>query len=170
MFAGRFVFSTPYTASGKAHGDITEQCMRKTILTTAESFPYVKRRSKVVHTEKVGLSTPSVQVGLFYPLFTFFSTSLLSSLLFLPPLLFLFPPSSLLSSLFSPLPSLSLPSLRLSSTRWRWPSWECRTRSGASNKLSSSSRQTGSYCRCSYREVLLPLSTRSALVIHHTNM
>ena len=99
-----------------------------------------------------------------------FSTSLFSLLLFLPTLLFLFPPSSLLSSLFSPFPSLSLPSLRLSSTRWRWPSWECRTRSGASNKLSSSSRQTGSYCRCSYREVLLPLSTRSALVIHHTNM
>ena len=54
MFAGRFVFSTPYTATGKAHGDITEQCMRKTILTTQESFPYVKRRSKVVQTEKVG--------------------------------------------------------------------------------------------------------------------
>ena len=48
------MFSTPYTATGKAHGDITEQCMRKTVLTTQESFPYVKRRSKVVQTEKVG--------------------------------------------------------------------------------------------------------------------
>ena len=102
MFAGRFVFSTPYTATGKAHGDITEQCMRKTILTTQESFPYVKRRSKVVHTEKVGLAVPNVQVGL----------KLLFSHSF-PFVFFLPPPSSLLpplSSLLSP-PSSLLPPL-----------------------------------------------------------
>ncbi len=51
--AARFVFSTPYTPGGKAHGDIHEQYMRKTILITAESFPYVKRRSRVVAAEKV---------------------------------------------------------------------------------------------------------------------
>lgn len=31
----RFVFETPFTAAGgKAHGDVTKQCMRKTILTS----------------------------------------------------------------------------------------------------------------------------------------
>lgn len=50
---GRFVFSTPYTPSGKAHGEVDEQYMLKTILTSAESFPYVKRRSQVVKSDKV---------------------------------------------------------------------------------------------------------------------
>lgn len=50
---GRFVFSTPYTPSGKAHGEVDEQYMMKTILTSDESFPYVKRRSKVIKSEKV---------------------------------------------------------------------------------------------------------------------
>ena len=52
-FLGRFVFKTPYTACGKAHGEVDEQYMLKTILTSAESFPYVKRRSAVVKIEKV---------------------------------------------------------------------------------------------------------------------
>lgn len=30
----RFVFETPFTSDGKAHGDVTKQCMRKTILTS----------------------------------------------------------------------------------------------------------------------------------------
>lgn len=50
---GRFVFNTPYTAGGKAHGDIDDQCMCKTILTTKDMFPYVKKRSKVINFEKV---------------------------------------------------------------------------------------------------------------------
>lgn len=29
----RFMFETPFTKSGKAHGSPAEQCMRKTILT-----------------------------------------------------------------------------------------------------------------------------------------
>ena len=29
-----FVFETPFTQDGKAHGDVTKQCMRKTILTS----------------------------------------------------------------------------------------------------------------------------------------
>lgn len=37
----RFIFSTPFTKSGKAHGELHEQCKRKTILTTANHFPYV---------------------------------------------------------------------------------------------------------------------------------
>ena len=30
----KFVFETPFTQEGKAHGDVTKQCMRKTILTS----------------------------------------------------------------------------------------------------------------------------------------
>ena len=54
---GRFSFNTPFTPGGKAHGDVKEQYMRKTILTSMESFPYVKKRSKVVKLDTVGLST-----------------------------------------------------------------------------------------------------------------
>ena len=53
---GRFVFNTPYTKGGKAHGEIDEQCMCKTILYTKDTFPYVKKRSKVINVEKVGWS------------------------------------------------------------------------------------------------------------------
>ena len=30
----RFIYETPFTVSGKAHGSLTEQCKRKTILTS----------------------------------------------------------------------------------------------------------------------------------------
>ena len=30
----RFVFETPFTQDGRTHGDVTKQCMRKTILTS----------------------------------------------------------------------------------------------------------------------------------------
>ena len=30
----RFVFETPFTPDGRAHGQVTQQCMRKTILTS----------------------------------------------------------------------------------------------------------------------------------------
>lgn len=50
---GRFVFNTPYTPSGKAHGEVDEQFMLKTILTSAVAFPYVTRRSRVIKAEKV---------------------------------------------------------------------------------------------------------------------
>lgn len=53
---GRFSFNTPYTLCGKAHGEVDEQYMMKTILTSAESFPYVKRRSSVLKAEKVGMN------------------------------------------------------------------------------------------------------------------
>lgn len=35
----RFIFSTPFTQSGRAHGELHEQYKRKTILTTASHFP-----------------------------------------------------------------------------------------------------------------------------------
>lgn len=41
------MFSTPFTPTGKAHGDIAEQWKRKTILTVENSFPYIKKRIKV---------------------------------------------------------------------------------------------------------------------------
>lgn len=33
----RFVFETPFTLSGKKHGDVEEQCKRRTILTSEPS-------------------------------------------------------------------------------------------------------------------------------------
>ena len=54
LLLGRFVFNTPYTPSGKARGDLHEQYMRKTILTTKKPFPYIKRRLKVIESDKVG--------------------------------------------------------------------------------------------------------------------
>ena len=51
--AGRFVFNTPYTKGGKARGELDEQCMCKTILTAVDMFPYVKKRSRVLNSEKV---------------------------------------------------------------------------------------------------------------------
>ena len=43
----RFIFSTPFTLTGGSHGDVEKQYNRKTILTTENSFPYVKVRIKV---------------------------------------------------------------------------------------------------------------------------
>uniref|UniRef100_A0A8C6TP59 Dedicator of cytokinesis 10 n=1 Tax=Neogobius melanostomus TaxID=47308 RepID=A0A8C6TP59_9GOBI len=44
----RFVFETPFTRSGKKHGEVEEQCKRRTILTTSSYFPYLKKRIEVV--------------------------------------------------------------------------------------------------------------------------
>lgn len=49
----RFIFATPFTKTGKAHGELHEQCKRKTILTTANHFPYVKTRIQVTHRHQV---------------------------------------------------------------------------------------------------------------------
>ncbi|KAH0630790.1 hypothetical protein JD844_004007 [Phrynosoma platyrhinos] len=51
----RFVFETPYTLSGKKHGSVEEQCKRRTILTTSNSFPYVKKRIPVSYEQQVNL-------------------------------------------------------------------------------------------------------------------
>ncbi|KAK5980387.1 putative Dock-9, partial [Trichostrongylus colubriformis] len=37
----RFMYATPFTRDGKAHGDLKDQYKRRTILTTQHSFPYV---------------------------------------------------------------------------------------------------------------------------------
>ncbi|XP_038048649.1 dedicator of cytokinesis protein 7-like isoform X4 [Patiria miniata] len=58
----RFMFATPFTKSGKAHGDIREQYKRKTIVTTSKAFPYIKTRVSVVHRQEIVLSP--VEVGI----------------------------------------------------------------------------------------------------------
>ena len=49
------MFVTPFTPSGKAHGDLADQYKRKTILTVADAFPYIKTRINVVQREEVCL-------------------------------------------------------------------------------------------------------------------
>ena len=49
----RFMYATPFTLDGRAHGELPDQYKRKTILTTSNSFPYVKTRLQVIHREQV---------------------------------------------------------------------------------------------------------------------
>ncbi|CAD7079957.1 unnamed protein product [Hermetia illucens] len=58
----RFIFATPFTKSGKAHGDLHEQCKRKTILTTINHFPYVKTRLQVVARQQIILEPIEVAI------------------------------------------------------------------------------------------------------------
>ncbi|XP_041134364.1 dedicator of cytokinesis protein 7 isoform X3 [Polyodon spathula] len=53
----RFMYCTPFTLDGRAHGDLHEQFKRKTFLTTSHAFPYIKTRINVMHKEEV-ISTP----------------------------------------------------------------------------------------------------------------
>lgn len=47
------MYATPFTSNGKPHGDLHEQWKRKTILTVANHFPYVKTRIQVVDRKQV---------------------------------------------------------------------------------------------------------------------
>lgn len=58
----RFIFATPFTKSGKAHGELHEQYKRKTILTTTEHFPYVKTRIQVADREQIILEPIEVAI------------------------------------------------------------------------------------------------------------
>lgn len=58
----RFIYATPFTKMGKAHGDLHEQCKRKTILTTANHFPYVKTRIQVVSRKQIILEPIEVAI------------------------------------------------------------------------------------------------------------
>lgn len=49
----RFMYATPFTPDGRAHGELHEQYKRKTVLTTANHFPYVKTRIQVVDRQQV---------------------------------------------------------------------------------------------------------------------
>ena len=53
FFSERFVFATPFTQDGRAHGEIHEQHKRKTILTTSHMFPYIKTRLQVISHDQV---------------------------------------------------------------------------------------------------------------------
>ncbi|CAG5929495.1 unnamed protein product [Menidia menidia] len=58
----RFVFETPYTLLGKKHGGVEEQCKRRTVLITANTFPYVKKRVEVVGEKQVELKPVDVAI------------------------------------------------------------------------------------------------------------
>ena len=49
----RFIYATPFTLDGKAHGALREQYKRKTILTTERAFPYTKTRISVIDKQQV---------------------------------------------------------------------------------------------------------------------
>ncbi|TNM96876.1 hypothetical protein fugu_015032 [Takifugu bimaculatus] len=48
-----FMYCTPFTLDGRAHGELNEQYKRKTILTTSHAFPYIKTRINVIHKEEI---------------------------------------------------------------------------------------------------------------------
>ncbi|XP_046732051.1 dedicator of cytokinesis protein 10 isoform X2 [Silurus meridionalis] len=58
----RFVFETPFTLSGKKHGDVEEQCKRRTILTTSSMFPYLKKRIQVVKQQSTEMNPIEVAI------------------------------------------------------------------------------------------------------------
>ncbi|XP_074498158.1 dedicator of cytokinesis protein 10 isoform X9 [Sebastes fasciatus] len=58
----RFVFETPFTLSGKKHGDVEEQCKRRTILTTTSNFPYLKKRIQVVEQQSTEMNPIEVAI------------------------------------------------------------------------------------------------------------
>ncbi|XP_051893532.1 dedicator of cytokinesis protein 7-like isoform X2 [Pristis pectinata] len=51
----RFIYSTPYTLNGRAHGELSQQYKRKTILTTLHAFPYIKTRINVIEKQEISL-------------------------------------------------------------------------------------------------------------------
>ncbi|XP_069104043.1 dedicator of cytokinesis protein 9-like [Argopecten irradians] len=58
----RFMFETPFTKNGKAHGEINEQCKRRTILTTSHAFPFVKKRIEIVDRKEMVLTPIEVAI------------------------------------------------------------------------------------------------------------
>ncbi|KAM3959107.1 LOW QUALITY PROTEIN: dedicator of cytokinesis [Aphomia sociella] len=58
----RFMYATPFTLGGRAHGALGEQCKRKTVLTTAHHLPYVKTRVQVVQRTTLVLAPLEVAI------------------------------------------------------------------------------------------------------------
>ena len=58
----KFVFSTPFTLEGRAHGELHEQHKRKTILETVNTFPYVKTRIQVKSRKIISLTPIEVAI------------------------------------------------------------------------------------------------------------
>ena len=46
-----FRYETPFTKSGKAHGDVDQQWKRRTTLTVEAAFPHVRSRLAVIDTQ-----------------------------------------------------------------------------------------------------------------------
>ncbi|MPC66516.1 Dedicator of cytokinesis protein 9 [Portunus trituberculatus] len=59
-----FMFETPFTQGGKAHGKLEEQWKRRVIIKTDYSFPYVKKRILVNHTEVKVLEMSPIEVAI----------------------------------------------------------------------------------------------------------
>ncbi|XP_018097532.1 dedicator of cytokinesis protein 6 isoform X3 [Xenopus laevis] len=57
-----FLFCTPFTLDGRAHGELHEQYKRKTVLTTLHAFPYIKTRINVLDREEVVLIPVEVAI------------------------------------------------------------------------------------------------------------
>ncbi|KAB7505571.1 Dedicator of cytokinesis protein 9 [Armadillidium nasatum] len=57
-----FVFETPFTLEGKAHGKLEDQWKRRVLVTTAYSFPYVKKRILITSTEVNEMSPIEVAI------------------------------------------------------------------------------------------------------------
>ncbi|VDK84318.1 unnamed protein product, partial [Onchocerca ochengi] len=58
----RFVYATPFTKDGRAHGDLKDQYKRRTVLATQYCFPYVKTRLRVVNREQIILTPIEVAI------------------------------------------------------------------------------------------------------------
>ncbi|XP_014668067.1 PREDICTED: dedicator of cytokinesis protein 7-like [Priapulus caudatus] len=58
----RFVYATPFTPDGRAHGQLGEQYKRKTILTTTQSLPYVRTRIQVQERKQIVLTPIEVAI------------------------------------------------------------------------------------------------------------
>ena len=56
---------TPFTKSGKAHGELDEQYLRRTIYTTESAFPYLKKRLRVVSKQDIELNPIETAMNLF---------------------------------------------------------------------------------------------------------
>uniref|UniRef100_A0A1A8V8K1 Dedicator of cytokinesis 8 n=1 Tax=Nothobranchius furzeri TaxID=105023 RepID=A0A1A8V8K1_NOTFU len=57
-----FMYTTPFTKSGRPRGELNEQYKRKTILTTMHAFPYVKTRINVIQKEEFDLTPIEVAI------------------------------------------------------------------------------------------------------------
>jgi len=62
MNINRFVFDTPYTPSGKPHGTVEDQHMKRTMLTTEYYFPYIKKRIRVSGRQEIDLKPIEVSI------------------------------------------------------------------------------------------------------------
>ncbi|XP_062854998.1 dedicator of cytokinesis protein 8 [Trichomycterus rosablanca] len=58
----RFMYTTPFTKSGRPRGELNEQYKRKTILTTQHAFPYMKTRINVIQKEEFDLTPIEVAI------------------------------------------------------------------------------------------------------------